>query len=532
MPCNDAVDDCASGAAEASTIAETPEVSQAAAAAEPDEVAQPEAVAAEQQTKEQVAEQPTDDAVAQGSFFAYAVSDFDTDGPNMLHVKAGDLIAVLQRHESGWCFGERKATGATGWCPDWLVPPCDVAATSAPGPEHATPQASEASSGGGAAVEVSKRRTYGGTLRGSMFIKRGTHDIESFTEEERRACLEDMEAERSKRLEEMKKKNEERQIWKEKREAKKAKEFERQQAQREAEMQEEEENRKKRAAEMKEWLLQKKKSAAEQKRRENAAIAQLLDQEKHKKEELDRLEQERKEQSERRRRVAERKKEIQMQHFMRNMQPAEAQAEFFAEAAAEQQWCQAQAQNLEDAYMYGMPVNTIFPPVGFCVQTLPDAHAMFDFDEITSAFDEVQKQRLSRPESAAGLGGKEWRPAGCLRPKSAKDIRMQRQDSGNAVNKQLRRAQSAGRLQGSNMLSPEVVSGQFAQPVVAARLPRPPSAPTITMGRRPTTAQPKTKQRPISAPAARMNSQSTGYAKTMEKAWGTYLSAQPGRPVR
>jgi hypothetical protein len=53
------------------------------------------------------------------------MSSFDPTGTNMIPVKAGDLIRVLEEHKTGWTYAKNlslKNGNNTGWVPSWIVP--------------------------------------------------------------------------------------------------------------------------------------------------------------------------------------------------------------------------------------------------------------------------------------------------------------------------------------------------------------------------------------------------------------------------
>jgi len=55
-----------------------------------------------------------------------ATCAFEPTGPNMLQVRPGDLIQVLERHASGWAFCKNLTSGsadAQGWAPSWIAQP-------------------------------------------------------------------------------------------------------------------------------------------------------------------------------------------------------------------------------------------------------------------------------------------------------------------------------------------------------------------------------------------------------------------------
>mmetsp|Transcript_57362 Transcript_57362/g.92953 ORF Transcript_57362/g.92953 Transcript_57362/m.92953 type:complete len:939 (+) Transcript_57362:131-2947(+) len=73
-----------------------------------------------------------------------ATCAFEPTGPNMVQVRPGDMVQVLERHASGWAFCKNLSTpngtdGAAGWAPNWIV----QAAQSTE--EDKAPQASQSS---------------------------------------------------------------------------------------------------------------------------------------------------------------------------------------------------------------------------------------------------------------------------------------------------------------------------------------------------------------------------------------------------
>eukprot|EP00442_Polarella_glacialis_P017057 CAMPEP_0115055730 /NCGR_PEP_ID=MMETSP0227-20121206/4807_1 /TAXON_ID=89957 /ORGANISM="Polarella glacialis, Strain CCMP 1383" /LENGTH=850 /DNA_ID=CAMNT_0002440339 /DNA_START=75 /DNA_END=2627 /DNA_ORIENTATION=- len=61
---------------------------------------------------------------AEGSFMATAVSAFEPTGSNMVTVRQGDLIQVLEQHNSGWTYAKNLSlagNSTAGWVPSWIV---------------------------------------------------------------------------------------------------------------------------------------------------------------------------------------------------------------------------------------------------------------------------------------------------------------------------------------------------------------------------------------------------------------------------
>jgi len=50
-----------------------------------------------------------------------ALAPFEGNSANELSVQKGELIEVVERHETGWTFGKKGAGGHEGWFPDWVI---------------------------------------------------------------------------------------------------------------------------------------------------------------------------------------------------------------------------------------------------------------------------------------------------------------------------------------------------------------------------------------------------------------------------
>lgn len=68
---------------------------------------------------------PSEDAKASGevsSPMVQAASAFESTGPNMLSLQAGELLQVLERHASGWSYCRSVSRSSeAGWVPSWVV---------------------------------------------------------------------------------------------------------------------------------------------------------------------------------------------------------------------------------------------------------------------------------------------------------------------------------------------------------------------------------------------------------------------------
>lgn len=68
---------------------------------------------------------PAEQSESDGSYVEQAMSSFDPTGTNMIPVKTGDLIRVLEEHKTGWTYAKNlslKNGNNTGWVPSWIVP--------------------------------------------------------------------------------------------------------------------------------------------------------------------------------------------------------------------------------------------------------------------------------------------------------------------------------------------------------------------------------------------------------------------------
>eukprot|EP00931_Biecheleriopsis_adriatica_P113588 TRINITY_DN886_c0_g2_i1.p1 TRINITY_DN886_c0_g2~~TRINITY_DN886_c0_g2_i1.p1 ORF type:complete len:889 (-),score=246.94 TRINITY_DN886_c0_g2_i1:100-2766(-) len=78
-----------------------------------------------------------------------ATCAFEPTGPNMVQVRPGDMIQVLERHASGWTFcknisAPNGSSEAAGWAPSWIVQPLQSAEEEKPPAAQTQPQAASA----------------------------------------------------------------------------------------------------------------------------------------------------------------------------------------------------------------------------------------------------------------------------------------------------------------------------------------------------------------------------------------------------
>mmetsp|Transcript_114813 Transcript_114813/g.324490 ORF Transcript_114813/g.324490 Transcript_114813/m.324490 type:complete len:322 (+) Transcript_114813:116-1081(+) len=152
------------------------------------------------------------------------------------------------------------------------------------------------------------RRSYGGILRGSTFVRNTACSADALTEAERAAVLADIEADRTQRLEAIKRrKDEQRARSAQEQQAAQARAAEREAREKNARA-EEDAARVQRAEDLRLWMQRKQKEARAQKQQLDDAVWQLLEKEEREKEERKKQERDRRKQCERRLRFAARRK--------------------------------------------------------------------------------------------------------------------------------------------------------------------------------------------------------------------------------
>merc|ERR1712194_554110 len=60
-------------------------------------------------------------AVSRPGRLMRALSDFEAHSENELSIFRGEVLNVVERHETGWTFGKKHEKDLEGWFPDWVV---------------------------------------------------------------------------------------------------------------------------------------------------------------------------------------------------------------------------------------------------------------------------------------------------------------------------------------------------------------------------------------------------------------------------
>mmetsp|Transcript_103295 Transcript_103295/g.179202 ORF Transcript_103295/g.179202 Transcript_103295/m.179202 type:complete len:848 (+) Transcript_103295:118-2661(+) len=94
-----------------------------------------------------------------------AGTNFKPTGANMVEVRAGDRIQVLEQHGSGWTYCKNVSRDCTGWAPSWVVDSPEASHAAEPTKSEATVQ----SEAGALKVDEEAKEPFG-----RIFLQSGT----------------------------------------------------------------------------------------------------------------------------------------------------------------------------------------------------------------------------------------------------------------------------------------------------------------------------------------------------------------------